>query len=219
PENQDTDFTWAEFVRRNNDELVAGWGNLVNRTVSIAAKNFGAVPQPETIADADATLLARSAGAFATVGALVERSRFKAALAEVMAVVADANRYLSDQAPWKLKDDPARMATVLHTALQAIDDAKTLLTPFLPGSSSRVHAALGGGPAWAPMPQLVEVEETTAAGTPSYPVLTGDYTHTPRWTSVPLPVGRALSAPTPVFAKLDPSVVDEELARLVDGAA
>ncbi|MDQ6938329.1 MAG: class I tRNA ligase family protein, partial [Actinomycetota bacterium] len=219
PENQDTDFTWAEFVRRNNDELVAGWGNLVNRTISIAAKNFGAIPRPAPATEADATMLARSSTAFATVGDLLARARFKAALAEAIGVVADANRYLSDQAPWKLKDDPTRMGTVLHTALQVIDDAKTLLTPFLPSSSTRVHAALGGTGAWAPMPELVEVHEATAAGTPSYPVLTGDYSASPAWTSTPLPVGRPLAAPTPVFTKLEPSVVDEELARLAEDAA
>jgi methionyl-tRNA synthetase len=125
------------------------------------------------------------------------------------------NKYLSDQAPWKLANtDRDRMGTVLHTALQAVDDAKVLLTPFLPSSSARVHAALGGAGGWAPMPELLEVDEETAAGSPSYPVLTGDYSATPRWESTPLPAGRPLSAPTPVFTKLDPSVVDEELARL-----
>ena len=218
PENQDTDFTWSEFLRRNNDELVAGWGNLVNRTIAITAKNLGAIPAAGEQADADRALLESSRAGFAKVGEQLERSRFKAGLGEAMAVVADANRYLSDQAPWKLKnDDPARMAAVLHTALQVIDDVKTLLTPFLPFSSSRVHAALGGDGGWAPMPDLVEVDEPTAAGSPSYGVLTGDYSATPRWESVPIPVGRPLAAPTPVFAKLDPSVVDEELARLEPG--
>ena len=217
PENQDTDFTWSEFLRRNNDELVAGWGNLVNRTVSITAKNLGAIPAAGDLNDDDRALLATSAAGFAKVGEQLERSRFKAGLGEAMAVVGEANKYLSDQAPWKLKnEDPARMASVLHTALQVIDDVKTMLTPFLPTSSSRVQAALGGDGIWAPMPQLVEVHEPTAAGSPSYSVLTGDYTSTPKWESVPIPVGRALAAPTPVFTKLDPSIVDEELARLAE---
>jgi methionyl-tRNA synthetase len=215
PENQDTDFTWSEFVRRNNDELVAGWGNLVNRTISITAKNVGVVPTPGALTEADRALLATAAAGFGKVGEQLARSRFKAALGEAMAVVAEANRYLSDQAPWKLKnEDPERMGTVLHTALQVIDDAKTLLTPFLPSSSSRVHAALGGGDRWAPMPELVEVDEPTAAGSPSYHVLTGDYTGGPKWESTPIEVGRPLPPPNPVFAKLDPSVIDEELARL-----
>jgi methionyl-tRNA synthetase len=215
PENQDTDFTWAEFVRRNNDELVAGWGNLVNRTVSMAARNFGAVPKPGDRTPADRALLDASAAAFGSVGGHLSGAHFRAGLAEAMRFVADANRYLSDQAPWKLANtDRDRMATILHTALQAVDDAKTLLTPFLPSSSSRVHAALGGESPWVPMPELVEIDEPTAIGSPSYPVLTGDYTATPRWESVPIPAGRPLAAPTPIFTKLDGSVVDEELARL-----
>jgi methionyl-tRNA synthetase len=216
PENQDTDFTWSEFVRRNNDELVAGWGNLVNRTVAMTAKNVGAIPAAGELADVDRELLARSNAAFATVGDLLARSRQKAAITETMGVVAAANKYLSDTAPWALaKTDTARMESVLHTALQVVSDVKTLLTPFLPSSSSKVHALLGGEGTWAPMPELVEVDEPTATGSPSYSVLTGDYT-TARasWASMPLAVGTPLAPPKPVFTKLDPSVVEDELARL-----
>jgi methionyl-tRNA synthetase len=215
PENQDTDFTWSEFVRRNNDELVAGWGNLVNRTISMTAKNLGAIPAPGALTDADRTMLETSGAAFATVGDLLARSRQKAAINETMTVVAAANKYLSDMEPWKLRtSDPERMASVLHVALQVVDDAKTLLTPFLPSSSTKVHAMLHGTDQWAAMPDLVEVDEQTAVGSPSYSVLTGDYETGARWESSPIEVGRPLAPPTPVFVKLDPSVVDEELARL-----
>jgi methionyl-tRNA synthetase len=215
PENQDTDFTWSEFVRRNNDELVAGWGNLVNRTLSMTAKNLGAIPAPGALTDADSALLASSKAAFGTVGDLLARSRQKAAINEAMNVVGTANKYLSDMEPWKLRTtDPERMASVLHVALQVVDDAKTLLTPFLPASSSKVHAALHGEQRWAAMPELVELDEETAAGSPSYSVLTGDYETGARWESTPIEVGRPIAAPSPVFTKLDPAVVDEELARL-----
>jgi methionyl-tRNA synthetase len=215
PENQDTDFTWSEFVRRNNDELVAGWGNLVNRTISMTAKNLGTIPGPGELNDADRTLLATSQAAFATVGELLAKSRQKAAITEAMGVVAATNKYLSDMEPWKLRTtDTDRMASVLHVALQVVDDAKTLLTPFMPQSSSKVHAAMGGTGVWAAMPELVEVDEPTAAGSPSYSVLTGDYQTQATWASTPIEVGRPIAAPTPVFTKLDPSVVDEELARL-----
>jgi methionyl-tRNA synthetase len=214
PENQDTDFTWAEFVRRNNDELVAGWGNLVNRTLSMTAKNLGAIPAAGALTDADHTLLHTSKAAFATVGELLARSRQKAAIGEAMSVVAAANKYLSDMAPWKLRtEDPERMASVLHVALQVVADAKTLLTPFLPSSSSKVHALLGGTTTWAAMPQLVETNDS-AVGSPDYPVITGDYDTGARWESTPIEVGTPIATPTPVFTKLDPSVVDEELARL-----
>jgi methionyl-tRNA synthetase len=184
----------------------------VNRTLSMTAKNLGAIPEPGALTDADHTLLATSAASFGTVGELLGRSRQKAALSEVMRIVGEANKYLSDMAPWKLRtEDPARMASVLHVALQVVDDAKTLLTPFLPGSSAKVHAALGGEGVWAAMPELVEVDEPTAAGSPSYSVLTGDYETGVRWESTPLRPGTPIAAPTPIFAKLDPSVVDEEL--------
>src|SRR5690606_18148246 len=145
PETQDTDFTWAEFVRRNNDDLVAAWGNLVNRSISMAAKNIGHIPEAGELTDVDRAVLDASRAAFATVGERLNRSQFKAALQEAMRTVAEANKYISDQAPWKLKKtDPERMATVLHVALQLVDDAKTLLTPFLPASSNKVYEMLGG---------------------------------------------------------------------------
>jgi methionyl-tRNA synthetase len=216
PENQDTDFTWAEFVRRNNDELVAGWGNLVNRSLSMAARNFGAIPPIDSdgLTAADEALLATARAGFGAVGSLIERHRQKQAIGEAMRVVAEANKYLSEQAPWKLKgaDEKGRMGTILHVALQAVSDANTLLTPFLPHAAQRVHELLGGTGVHAPMPSIVEVDDLD--GGPPYPVLTGDYTVGARWESVPIEAGRALAPPKPVFRKLDPSIVDEELARL-----
>jgi methionyl-tRNA synthetase len=220
PENQDTDFTWSEFVRRNNDELVATWGNLVNRAVSFAARNIGSIPEAGPLTDLDQDVLARSRQAFGTVGEHLGRSRFKFAITETMRTVAEANKYFSEQAPWKLREsDPERMRTVLHVALQLVDDAKTLLTPFLPRSSQQVYEMLhdhgqGGAGTWSDMPFVEEVDEE---GGPSYPVITGRYDGAARWASVPLRPGTALAPPTPLFTKLDSSVVDEELARL--GAA
>ncbi|BCJ53942.1 methionine--tRNA ligase [Actinoplanes sp. NBRC 14428] len=214
PESNDTDFTWAEFVRRNNDELVAGWGNLVNRSISMAAKNFGAIPEAGELTDDDRALLEAARAGFVTVGDLIGRHRQKAAIGEAMRVVAEANKYLSDQAPWKLKDEASkpRMGTILHVALQVVSDANTLLTPFLPHSAQKVHELLGGTGVHAPMPSIVEVEDLD--GGPAYPVLTGDYSAGARWESVPLVAGTPLAAPKPVFRKLDPSVVEEELERL-----
>jgi methionyl-tRNA synthetase len=212
PETTDVDFTWAEFLRRNNDELVAGWGNLVNRSISMAAKNWGAIPAAGELTDADRALLDSARAAFAVVGGLIERQRIKAAIAEAMRVVGEANKYLSDQAPWKIKDDPQRLATILHVALQVVSDCNTLLTPFLPHAAQTVHELLGGSGVHAPMPHLQEVSDLD--GGPDYPIITGDYTSGARWESVPIDAGRALAPPKPVFRKLDPSIVDEELARL-----
>ncbi|AGL21081.1 methionyl-tRNA synthetase [Actinoplanes sp. N902-109] len=214
PESNDTDFTWAEFVRRNNDELVAGWGNLVNRSVSMAAKNFGAIPPAVELTAEDQALLAVARAGFGTVGELIGKHRQKAAIGEAMRVVAEANKYLSEQAPWKLKDEASkpRMGTILHVALQVVSDANTLLTPFLPHSAQKVFELLGGTGVHAPMPSIVEVEDLD--GGPAYPVLTGDYTGGTRWESVPLVAGTPLATPKPVFRKLDPAVIEEELARL-----
>ncbi len=146
PENQDTDFTWSEFVRRTNDELVAGWGNLVNRVTSMIHKNLGVDPgrgHPHGRRP-------RAAGhhgerASRAVGDLLRTHRQKQAVGEAMRVVGEANKYLSDQAPWKLRtSEPERFATVLHVAAQAVSDCRTLLSPFLPHSAQAVHEALGG---------------------------------------------------------------------------
>jgi methionyl-tRNA synthetase len=212
PENQDTDFTWSEFIRRNNDELVANWGNLVNRSVSFAARNLGSIPAAGQLTDADAAILRRSRDSFAAVGESLARSRFKAAITEAMRTVGEANKYLSDQAPWKLREsDPGRMATIMHVALQLVDDGKTLLTPFLPESSQKVAAMLGGPAGWSGMPRI---EQVTQAGGPDYPVITGDYTAAAPWASAPIAPGTPLAAPEPLFAKIDPKVAEEELARL-----
>jgi methionyl-tRNA synthetase len=218
PENQDSDFTWAEFVRRTNDELVAGWGNLVNRTATMIAKSFGEVPAAGELTDEDRALLDTVERAFTEVGDLVERHRQKAALGEAMRTVATVNKYVSDQAPWKLKgeDERERLGTVLHVTAQAVADCNLLLAPFLPHSANAVDRVLGGAGDVAPMPEIREVEDLD--GGAGYPVITGDYSATPAWRRRPLEVGTPVAKPTPVFTKLDPSVVDEELARLGAGA-
>ncbi|WP_199039924.1 methionine--tRNA ligase [Glycomyces salinus] len=216
PENQDSDFTWAEFLRRNNDELVAGWGNLVNRSIAMAAKNFGHIPEAGELEEVDRELLETTRRAFDEVGALIGSNKVRAGIGEAMKTVAAANKYLADTAPWKLKDDPKRQGTVLHTVLQAVSDLKTILSPFLPHSSQRVHELLGGEGVFAPMPRIEEVDDLDDGGATDgpYPVLTGDYSQAPAWESVPVRAGTPLEKPTPVFAKLDPSIVDEEIERL-----
>jgi methionyl-tRNA synthetase len=212
PENQDVDFTWESFLRRTNDELVAGWGNLVNRTASMVHKNFGQVPTPGEPADVDRRVLESTRAAFGTVGNLIETNRQRAAIAEAMRVVADVNRYVSETEPWKLKTDPDRLGTVLHTVTQAVSDCNTLLAPFLPHSAQAVHETLGGTGTFAPQPHI---EEVTDLDDPSreYPVITGDYAF-PTWESRPVVPGTPVAKPTPVFTKLDDSIVEEELERL-----
>ena len=219
PETSDAAFTWADFVTRNNSELVAGWGNLVNRTATMVAKNFGEVPAAGPLEEVDEAVLATVRGGFESVGSLIERHRLRAAIAEAMRVVGEVNKYLTVTEPYKMKDESQRerLATVLHVALQCVSDCNTLLAPFLPHAANKVHAVLGGEGEKFPMPVIEQVEELepdSGAGLTSYPVITGDYSATPRWESRPVVVGPPIAKPTPVFTKLDPSVVEEELARL-----
>lgn len=214
PENQDSDFTWSEFVRRTNDELVAGWGNLVNRTTNLIAKNFGEIPAAGALTYTDADLLATVEQAFASVGGLIERHRQKQAIGEAMRTVAEVNKYVSEAEPWKLKgeDQRERLATILHVTAQAVSDCNTLLAPFLPHSANKIDAILGGAGDLAPMPRLEEVADLDNGS--AYPVITGDYTGVRPWARQPIVVGTPIAKPEPVFTKLDPSVVEEELARL-----
>ncbi|QWC85900.1 methionine--tRNA ligase [Nocardioidaceae bacterium] len=218
PENQDADFTWSEFVRRTNDELVAGWGNLVNRTASLVAKNFGEIPAVGELTERDERLLADVRETFARVGDQIGRHRQKAAIGEAMRTVGEVNRYVSDEAPWTLKgeDERERLGTVLHVMCQAVADLNVVLSPFLPFSANAVDRVLGGAGRIAPMPRLEEVEDLDG-GAP-YPVITGDYADVPAWASSPITVGTPVAKPTPVFRKLDTAVVEAELARLDEEA-
>ena len=214
PETQDTDFTWSEFVRRNNDELVATWGNLVNRTLQSAFKNFGHVPEPGPFVPADSELLVEIERGFESVGTLIEAARFKAALQEAMRLAGLGNQYVAAQAPWSLlESDPERAATVLFVALRAIDNLKILFTPFIPFSSQRLHELLGyegliAGP--------LELRTVTEDEGHEHVVLTGDYeSWVGRWTPSALPAGQTLREPAPLFTKLDAEqVVADELARM-----
>ena len=206
PETQDSDFTWEEFVRRTNDELLANWGNLVNRTLVNAHRNFGTVPTPGELTEGDEALLAAVERAFATVGEHIENARFRAALAEAMATSAFANQYLADQAPWTVvKTDRDRAATVLYVALRVVDSLKTLFLPFLPFSSQALHELLGYDGFIAGPLEIRSVEEEGGA---THRILTGDYTSwVGSWAPSELPPGQTLREPKPLFRKLDAAEV------------
>ena len=188
PETSDADFSWADFVRHNNDELVATWGNLVNRVLTFTYRNFDrAVPTPGDLTAADTALLSRAEQAIAEAGENIGLSRFRAGLESAMAVAREANRYVEESAPWNLlKQDRERCATVLYTALAAISGLKTALYPYLPFTCQQLHAFLGNeGP-------------VDAAG----------------WRFLMPEAGQPLAEPKPLFKKLDSSIVEEEEARL-----
>jgi methionyl-tRNA synthetase len=219
PETHDTDFTWAEFVRRNNDELVATWGNLVNRTLASAHRTFGAVPEPAALTDRDRELIAAVEGGFGEVGTHVEAARFRAGLAEAMRLATLVNEYTSEQQPWALvKTDRERAATVLYVALRCVDSLKIIFTPFLPFSSQRLHELLGYEGEIASAPECVEHYEEDGS---SHWVLTGDYSAlVGRWVPSELPPGQTLREPQHLFTKLDPDqVVAEEIRRMGESSS
>ena len=201
PENQDTDFTWDEFVRRNNDELVATWGNLVHRTLVNAHRNFGAVPKPQTLTEADQALIDESEAALAAVALQLEQARFQNALKLAMAMAAKVNVYLGTEQPWhSIKKDRERAGTVLYVALRCVDNLKTMLTPFLPFSSQKLHAMLGYDDVIAPQPDVREHSEDGVA----HRVITGDYGEpNDRWRPSELEPGRPLPEPHALFKRLD----------------
>ena len=217
PETQDSDFSWAEFLRRNNDELLANWGNLVNRTLTNAERNFGEVPQPGELTDEDRRALATVEAGFATVGRSIEEGKFKQALTEAMRLSSIGNQYVDHQAPWAvIKEDRERAATILHVALRIVDSLKVIFTPFLPFSSQKLHELLGYEGFIAGPLVFREVEEEDGR---KHEILTGDYRScVGSWSPSELRPGQALQEPRPLFKKLDDSVVEEELARMREAA-
>jgi methionyl-tRNA synthetase len=196
PENQDTDFTWGEFVRRNNDELVATWGNLVHRTLVNAHRNFGVVPEPGAMTPADAHLIQSVEDSLSHVSTLLEQARFQMALKYVMNLAKEVNVYLGTEQPWHtIKTDRERAATVLYVALRCVDNLKTMLAPFLPFSSQRLHALLGYTDVLAPQPEVKDL------GT--HRIITGDYESADRWQPSKLEAGRKLPEPAALFKRLD----------------
>ena len=219
PENNDTDFTWDEFVRRINNELANGWGNLVNRTVSMAFKNFGEVPAPAALEQADKDILALSEETFASAAEFLEQSKFKQAMTAIMHVVGEANAYVAAMEPWKLAKDETqreRLATVLWTALQVVSDCNVMLTPFLPFTAQKVHETLGREGEWAAQPRVEDVVddipvELVGVNLPPenhpYPIITGDYTGQQAvWQRIDVTPGTVLQKPKPLVAKLDPEL-------------
>lgn len=145
PETADSDFTWADFVARNNNELVATWGNLVNRVLTMTYRNFeGRVPDPGQIDARAEALLARTEAMLGEAGEQIAACHFRAGLSTAMAHAQEANKYLDETAPWKaLPDDRASAARSLYTALCAVNGLKVAMSPYVPFSSERLHGYLG----------------------------------------------------------------------------
>jgi len=216
PETHDSEFTWAGYVERNNNELVAAWGNLVNRVVSFAHRHWdGVVPTPGEMDDRDRELLATIETGFTTVAGHYERVELREALRQSIALAREVNRYLDETAPWfEIKTDKDAAATSIYVALRAIDSLKTILSPVLPFSSERVHQFLGYEDRLFGDITITEYqEETRAHEALTYQPLEIEGT-ADRWKPSELPSGQKIQKPTVLFRKLDDSIVEEEIARL-----
>jgi methionyl-tRNA synthetase len=213
PETRDTEFSWEDFVERNNNELVATWGNLANRMLSFAYKRFdGKVPEPGALDAEDRALLAKVEADFETVGELYHACKFRAALGEAMGLAREANGYLDRKAPWfQIKEDRQAAATSVYVILRAVDNLKTILAPILPHTAQKLHEYLGYEGQLFGTQHVVEYEEETR----SHQALTYDHNGAiGAWAPSELPPGQTLRQPSPLFKKLDESVVEEEYARL-----
>jgi len=188
PESSDADFSWGEYVRRNNDELVATFGNLVHRVLTQVYRNFDeAVPDPDGLRAEDDELIAKADAALESVGASIAAVRLREAINGAMGLARETNRYIDAQAPWKqIKEDKGEAARTLFTSLYAISALKTAFYPFLPFTAQTLHEALG----------------------------LGGNVETMEWTvERPVP-GTRLPQPTPLFTKLDDSLADTMVAQL-----
>ncbi len=214
PESKDSDWDWAEFVARNNNELVATWGNLANRVLSFCYKHWeGVVPNVDvtTLRPADLELLATIEAGFNSVGAELDAVRLRSALGETMKLATAVNQYLDVNAPWSaVKTDKDGAAKTIYTALKAIDSLKVMFAPFIPFTSERLHGFFGYE---TPLFGEQYTEEVTDA-IGSHKVLRYNPVEGLQWKPSDLKPGSKLNQPGPLFKKLEPTVIDEERGRL-----
>jgi methionyl-tRNA synthetase len=212
PETRDTEFSWEDFVERNNNELVAIWGNLANRMLSFAYKRFnGKVPEAGELDAEDRALLEKVEAGFQTVGELYNACKFRAALGEALALAREANVYLDRKAPWfQIKEDPQAAATSVYVILRVVDNLKTILAPILPHTAQELHEYLGYEGQLFGTQQVVEYQEETR----THNALTYDHSDAVgTWAKSELPPGQTLWAPAPLFKKLDEGLIEEEYGR------
>ncbi len=213
PETKDADFAWEGFLNRTNSELVAAWGNLVNRMLGFAYKRFdGKVPTYDALTDEDQAILAKIEAGFDEVGGHIEAVRLREGLQAAMGLVRDTNVYLDGRAPWKaFKTDEADAARSVYTVLQAILNLNTLLSPWLPFSAEHVWQYLGFDGQFFGDLNIKTIEESNS----SHMGLCYDATGAQgKWQPVKLEPGQALRQPSPLFTKLEPEIVEQEQALL-----
>jgi methionyl-tRNA synthetase len=213
PETRDSDWSWQGYVERNNSELVANWGNLVNRVLNMTWRYFnGIVPEPDHLSVPGSELLAAVDAGFDSVGTLYDGCNFRGATQELLQLSTLVNQYLESSQPWATaKTDMAATGRTLYTALQAINALKVMWSPILPFTSQQLHEMLGEAG------QLFgrQKVETFSEASRDHVALTYDgSTAVGIWQRAEIESGRQLPQPTPLFKKLEPGVADEELSRL-----
>ena len=188
PETKDNDFTWRDFQVRNNSELVAIYGNFINRTLVLTGKYFdGKVPPLGTLEDIDSDVLAQIADSKAKIEQLLDNFHFRDALREAMNLARTGNKYLADTEPWKLaKTDMSRVATILNVALQLSANLNIAFEPFLPFSSAKLR-------------QMLQFDSVRWA----------DFGKTEL-----LPAGHALGKTELLFEQIDDATIEQQINKL-----
>lgn len=213
PETRDSNWDWDEFVARNNNELVATWGNLANRVLSFTYQHWeGVIPEPGKLTRVDKDILAVVESGFESVGALLDGVKLHAGLLEAMRIASEVNKYLDDTAPWsQIKKDKEAAGRTIYTAIRAIDNIKVLLAPFLPHTSERLHKFLG-------YKEPLFGEQFTESQSDNL----GEHTvlrynadkASGAWQASELKGGETIEQPKPLYKKLEPSVAGEERAKM-----
>lgn len=190
PETKDNNFTWKDFQARNNNELVAVYGNFVNRALQLTKKYYeGVVPAAGELTDYDRQTIEEFQGVKAEVERLIENFRFRDAQKEAMNLARIGNKYLADSEPWKVvKTDPERVKTILNLSLQLVANLAIAFEPFLPFSSEKLRAMLH-----------IEEAQWDRLGATDL-----------------LPAGHVLGEPVLLFEKIEDSVVDAQVQKLLD---
>ncbi len=216
PESRDSDWDWSEFIARNNNELVATWGNLANRVLSFSNKHWdGHVPTFEgDLGDDDLKLVELVDSAFDTISELLEGVKLRAALQETMRIATEVNKYLDQAAPWfTIKSDRNAAAKSVYTALRAIDSLKVLFSPFLPFTSEKLHEFFSySSPLFGEQYTDTVTDDLGVHEVLRYRPTGNGLT----WTPSTLAPGTPLQKPAPLFRKLDDSLAQAELEKLGD---
>ena len=188
PETGDADFSWHEFLRRNNNELVATYGNLVHRVLTFTNRNFnGVVPNVSELDNQTKELLKKAEFILDAVGNLIEECRFKEGIKLAMQLAQEANRYIDEKAPWKIiKQDKQKAGEAVYGTLALLSSLRIMLYPYLPFSSQKLHNLLG---------------------------FDGDLENEGWKTKLPVS-GTKLPVPLPLFTKFDECIVAEEMKRV-----